>query len=128
MQDQHQGRIGLVRAVPVEIEKVAIGQPHPFTLMVQGNFLSTQGTPERLQVRVSQPPTGCEHGRRAGALSAGGLVDGHDSGNRVVLMEFWPATGCLSRRRGQLLTHATAAGRVSGAGKGTCSTLGPTVM
>lgn len=72
MQHQHQRRIGLVRAVPVEVEEVAVGQPQAFAFAGQFGELAPQRAPQGLQVRIGQAGGRAERGGEAG--HAGRLV------------------------------------------------------
>lgn len=60
MGDQHQGGVGLVRAVPVQVEKVAIGQPQALALALQAWCVAQQRGPECLGMGAGQPPGGLE--------------------------------------------------------------------
>ncbi|MNO72543.1 hypothetical protein D3C76_634950 [compost metagenome] len=62
----------LVRAVPVQVYEIAIGQPQPFAVALQFGQLAPQGPPQGLQVGVGQADGRAECG--AGAGHAGRLV------------------------------------------------------
>ncbi|MNE47599.1 hypothetical protein D3C80_1420110 [compost metagenome] len=74
VQHQHQGGIGLVRTVPVEVEEIAIGQPQALALAVQGCRLAPERPPKRLQMRIAQPQGGFE-GAGGGGIHRGVLAD-----------------------------------------------------
>lgn len=54
MQHQYQGRVDAVRAVPVEVEEVAVVEPQAFALPVQVGGLAPQRPPQGLQVRIAE--------------------------------------------------------------------------
>jgi hypothetical protein len=60
MQHQHQRRFGAVRAVPVEIEEVAILKPQAFALALDVRGFAPQRPPQGLQVRVAEAEGGGE--------------------------------------------------------------------
>ncbi|MNN24040.1 hypothetical protein D3C81_1374540 [compost metagenome] len=62
MQGQHQRCAGLVWAVPVQVEEVAIVQPQALAAPLQTERLAAEGRPEGLQVGAGQPPGGLETG------------------------------------------------------------------
>ena len=50
VQQHHQRRLGVVRAVPVQVDKVAIGQPQSLTRALQGDGCAQKRRPEGLQM------------------------------------------------------------------------------
>src|SRR5690606_20860835 len=60
MQDQRHRCLAAVWTVPVQVEKVAIGQPQALAPAGQQGCLSAKGRPESLQVWAGQPPGGSE--------------------------------------------------------------------
>jgi hypothetical protein len=56
MQHQHQRRIGLVRAMPVEVDEVAVGQPQAFAVALQ--LAAATRWPQGLQVGIARPKAG----------------------------------------------------------------------
>ncbi|MNN41173.1 hypothetical protein D3C81_1552750 [compost metagenome] len=60
MQYQHQWCIGGVRAVPVEIEKVAIFKPQAFAFTLDMYGFAPQRPPQGLQVRIAEAEGGVE--------------------------------------------------------------------
>ena len=60
MQHQHQRRLGAVRAMPVEVEEVAVIQPQAFTLAIKVDGFAPQRPPQGLQVRVAEAEGGGE--------------------------------------------------------------------
>lgn len=60
----------LVRAVPVQVDEVAIGQPQPLAVALQFGQLAPQWPPQGLQVGLDRPMAG-----RNVALGLGMLGD-----------------------------------------------------
>ena len=55
VQQNHAGRIGMVRPEPVEVEKVAVGEGQPLALAMQQGRTTQQGAEQGLQVAAGQP-------------------------------------------------------------------------
>ncbi|MNE81457.1 hypothetical protein D3C80_1781110 [compost metagenome] len=66
MQHEHQWRLCLMRAMPVEVDEVAIGQPQALAVALQLRQLAPQGAPQRLQVGIGQADGRTEGGAWAG--------------------------------------------------------------
>ncbi len=60
MQHQHQGRLHVMGAMPVEIEEVAILQPQALTLTLDVGGRPPQRPPQCLQVGVAEAEGGFE--------------------------------------------------------------------
>ncbi|MCY1175406.1 hypothetical protein D9M73_156420 [compost metagenome] len=60
MQYQHQRCVGAVRAVPVEIEKIAIFKPQAFAFAADVHGFTPQRPPQGLQVRIAEAEGGGE--------------------------------------------------------------------
>lgn len=52
MQHKYQRCMCLMRAMPVEVDEVTVGQPQPFAVALQVWQLAPQRPPQRLQVGV----------------------------------------------------------------------------
>ncbi|MNP42072.1 hypothetical protein D3C76_1358090 [compost metagenome] len=72
MQHQYQWRMGLVRAMPVQVDEVAVSQPQSFAVTLQLRQLAPEWPPQGLQVGIGQADGRTECG--VGAGHAGWLM------------------------------------------------------
>ncbi len=80
MQHQHQRRLHVMGAMPVEVEKVAIVQPQAFALTLDRGGGTPQRPPQGLQVGVAEAEGGFEVVRRVHEhLFVAGEQARHDS-------------------------------------------------